>query len=258
MDYSYIYIENIELDQNAISSANSASQFNAGDSRAKDAENIFNKFATQFPIYGELSIRQVEYLAERQTNWAELVTTAYNDILRRCVPVTIAGLSNDNPDKGGRLAGGEQTVSTEWHWKMECFLENTRKTLDELTPLDKQLESIRNGEMRFGEAISSDDKNAVLKLRAKLVYLQENQNTMKAVNSYYRKYKTLDGCTDISRKTAAELYNKMKTRSRRIEAEPFESYMLQNNKAEILNVKRKIIELQKQQSTEAKRNNCAS
>lgn len=254
MDYSYIYIENIELNQNAISSANNASQFNAGDVRARDAENEFKKFAEQFPIHGELTVKQVEYLAERQAKWAELVTTAYNDILHRrasWVPVTVAGPSKYNSNKMGKLADRELEASGEWHEKMARFLENTGKTLEELTPLDKQLERIRNGNMRYGEVISSDDENAVLKLQAKLENLQESQELMKTVNAYYRTNKTLEGCPGITEKTAAEIQAAMKN-SWRTNSKPFESYALQNNNAEIHRTKDRIAELQKRQSMESK------
>lgn len=46
--------------------------------------------------------------------------------------------------------------------------------------------------------ISADDPQAVQKLEAKLEKLQAAQDTMKAVNAYYRKHKTLDGCPNLS------------------------------------------------------------
>ena len=45
--------------------------------------------------------------------------------------------------------------------------------------------------------ISADDPNAVSKLESKLAKLEALQETMKAVNAYYRKHKTL---------TAAPIY----------------------------------------------------
>ena len=42
--------------------------------------------------------------------------------------------------------------------------------------------------------ISSDDENALQKLRAKLARHEREQEEMKAINAYYRKHGTLDGC----------------------------------------------------------------
>ena len=42
--------------------------------------------------------------------------------------------------------------------------------------------------------ISADEPGAVDKLKAKLERLEAFQDKMKAVNAYYRKHKTLDGC----------------------------------------------------------------
>ena len=46
--------------------------------------------------------------------------------------------------------------------------------------------------------ISADALNAVSKLESKLAKLEQAQETMKAVNAYYRKNKTLDGCPHLS------------------------------------------------------------
>mgnify|MGYP002937886134 CR=1 FL=1 len=45
--------------------------------------------------------------------------------------------------------------------------------------------------------ISADDPQAVQKLEKKLESLEKSQETMKAVNAYYRKHKTLDGCPHL-------------------------------------------------------------
>ena len=41
-------------------------------------------------------------------------------------------------------------------------------------------------------------KRQVQKLEKKLESLEKSQETMKAVNAYYRKHKTLDGCPHLS------------------------------------------------------------
>ena len=46
--------------------------------------------------------------------------------------------------------------------------------------------------------ISADEPDAIGKLKAKVASLEKLQDTMKAVNAYYRKHKTLDGCPYLS------------------------------------------------------------
>ena len=96
--------------------------------------------------------------------------------------------------------------------------------------------------------ISADDPEAVSKLEAKLEKLQQFQETMKAVNAYYRKNKTLDGCPDLSAEDIAKLKAEM-ARNWRAEPKPYESYALSNNNASIRQVKARIEELKKQAET---------
>ena len=97
--------------------------------------------------------------------------------------------------------------------------------------------------------ISADDPEAVNKLRVKLEKLEEFQLTMRSVNAYYRKHKTLDGCPDLSAEDIEELKAKM-ARSWRANPKPYESYTLANNNATIRQTKARIEELKKQAETE--------
>ncbi|SFH33313.1 Antirestriction protein (ArdA) [Lachnospiraceae bacterium NLAE-zl-G231] len=87
--------------------------------------------------------------------------------------------------------------------------------------------------------ISADDPQAVKKLEDKLEKLEQLQETMKTVNAYYRKHKTLDGCPGLS----AESIDKIKAgmaSSWRTEPKPFESYELSNNNQEIHRIRDRI------------------
>lgn len=87
--------------------------------------------------------------------------------------------------------------------------------------------------------ISADDPQAVKKLQDKLEKLEQLQETMKSVNAYYRKHKTLDGCPHLS----AEMLEKLQAGmagSWRKEPKPFESYQLSNNNQEIHRLKDRI------------------
>ena len=93
--------------------------------------------------------------------------------------------------------------------------------------------------------ISADDPQAVQKLEKKLAGLEKAQETMKAVNAYYRKHKTLDGCPHLS----AESIEKMKADMAsqwHIEDKPYPTWALSNNSAEIRRVKDRIKSLSQQ------------
>ena len=95
--------------------------------------------------------------------------------------------------------------------------------------------------------ISADDPQAVQKLEKKLAGLEKAQETMKAVNAYYRKHKTLDGCPHLSsesiEKTKADMSSQW-----HIEDKPYPTWALSNNNAEIRRVKERIksLSLQKE------------
>lgn len=69
------------------------------------------------------------------------------------------------------------------------------KNMQEWQDIKGLLEKIR---ITGTGGISADDPNAVVKLESKLVDLEKSQETMKAVNAYFRKNNTLDGCTLMS------------------------------------------------------------
>ena len=97
--------------------------------------------------------------------------------------------------------------------------------------------------------ISADDPTAIDKLKAKLRGLEALQDKMKAVNAYYRKHGTLEGCSQLS----AEEIEKLKAgmaRSWRSEPKPYEGYLLTNNSAVIRQTKKRIEELSHKAETE--------
>ena len=86
---------------------------------------------------------------------------------------------------------------------------------------------------------------AVAKLESKLASLESVQEKMKAVNAYYRKHKTLDGCPDISEDVLIKLKSGMES-SWRTDEKPYPSWALSNNNAEIRRVKERIASLTRQ------------
>ena len=93
--------------------------------------------------------------------------------------------------------------------------------------------------------ISADDPQAVKKLESKLASLEKSQETMKAVNAYYRKHKTLDGCPHLPPEQLEKLKADM-AGTWHLEDKPFATWALSNNSAEIRRVKDRIKSLSQQ------------
>ena len=109
----------------------------------------------------------------------------------------------------------------------------------EYSEIEKLLDKIRSTG-RGG--ISADDDLAVEKLTKKLEGMESQQTMMKAVNAYYRKHKTLEGCPELT----AEQVEKVKAsmfQDWRKDPVPFPSYLLTNNNANIRRVRQRIEEL---------------
>ena len=152
-----------------------------------------------------------------------------NSIDTRCPSVMVAGGSNFP-------VGKKQ--------KQNAAMDKAMEEYQEIQGILHKIKSVGMG------GISADDPQAVEKLRKKLAGLEEMQATMKAVNAYYRKHKTLDGCTLLS----AEQIEKLKvamSRSWRADPKPFESYALSNNNATIRATRARIEELEKRQTEPA-------
>lgn len=98
--------------------------------------------------------------------------------------------------------------------------------------------------------VSSDDGNALAKLRTNLERREQAQEKMKAVNAYYRKSGTLQGCPLLTPEDTAKLEVEM-SRSYRQSPKPYESFLLSNNNAEIRRLRARIEELEQRQAAPA-------
>ena len=96
--------------------------------------------------------------------------------------------------------------------------------------------------------IRQDDPQAIPKLQKKLDGLEKAQETMKAVNAYYRKHGTLDGCPHLSPESLENLKADMAS-SWHYEKKPFQSWELSNNNAEIRRVRQRIESLTRAKET---------
>lgn len=95
-------------------------------------------------------------------------------------------------------------------------------------------------------AISSDDPEALTKLKEKLAGLQGFQSYAKRYNAYYRKHGTCKGFEDVSDEAAAKLDAEIASAYSWCKA-PFASFTLQNNNANIRRVKERIATLEKKE-----------
>ena len=96
--------------------------------------------------------------------------------------------------------------------------------------------------------IRQDDPQAIPKLQKKLDGLVKEQETMKAVNAYYRKHGTLDGCPHLSPENLEKLKADMVS-GWHYEKKPFQSWELSNNNAEIRRVRQRIESLTRANET---------
>lgn len=105
--------------------------------------------------------------------------------------------------------------------------------------IEDKIRNLLNGK----EVITAGDPEAIEKLKNKLANLEQAQETMKAVNSFYRKYKTLDGCPNLPLEELEKLKISLAI-NWRADPKPFESWALSNNNAEIRRVKERIKNLE--------------
>ncbi|SFE36118.1 antirestriction protein ArdA [Peptostreptococcus sp. D1] len=113
------------------------------------------------------------------------------------------------------------------------------RNMEEWQDIRGLLDKIRSTGMG---GISADDPQAVEKLQSKLAGLEKSQETMKAVNAYYRKHKTLDGCPHLTPEQIEKLKASME-RGYHLEGKPYPTWALSNNSAEIRRVKSRIQDL---------------
>ena len=242
----------LNLNAQGISSANNQSHFDAGSGIAREAQEVYADGLRTFAHQASWTDEQKAYADQRAVEWRALVSKAYNEQLQRraaFVPVNVAGPANYPAARMQKRVDMIFKKSREWSDKMQRFQDNTKATLRSMTPLDKQLAYYRAG--RWNDAISADDPHAVEKLRARLEGLQADQERMKAINAHYRKHGTAKGCPDVSNAQAEKIDHSVDNRQSYQQAQPFQSWALTNNNANIRRIKARIEQLEKLQQSAA-------
>jgi len=181
----------------------------AADIAEKQKEKVSSIYHKKIDYYLDLYARK---LAENLNKNYEIGT--------RCPSVMIVGAGNF-PVK-----------------KKEKQINAWNKNMQEYREIQNILEKIKGIGMA---GISSDDTEAIQKLKEKLLHLEETQENRKAVNVYYKKNKTLEGCNILTEEEQNDLTDYME---RQNITKPYSSFELSNNNANIRRVKERIKELE--------------
>lgn len=103
--------------------------------------------------------------------------------------------------------------------------------------------------MMQNHVIYSDDPQAVEKLQARLDKLTAMHARMKEINAYFRKHATALGCPGLSDAEATKLDRRVQE-GYSWEKQPYPSYVLSGNTAEMRRLRQRIEEVSRTQSTE--------
>lgn len=150
----------------------------------------------------------------------------YHEIGTRCPSVMIAGAANFSAKKKEK--------------QMNAYRKNAQE-YEEIQEILYKIKGIGMG------GISSDNPKAMEKLKEKLFTLEQNQEQMKQVNAYYKKHKTLEGCSLLSEAEKKHLTSYIE-KDYNAEKRPYNSFTLTNNNAKIKHTKERIAELEKKDS----------
>ena len=211
--------------------------------RAKDANSFFDYKQGSATAEYRHYVDEAVQLAERQKRrvdpmYHEKIDSLLDTYARKLAANMNKGYEIDARVPSILIAGGSNFPTRKKEKQNAARDSNYREWQDIQGLLDK----IRSTGMG---GISADDPQAVQKLEKKLESLEKSQETMKAVNAYYRKHKTLDGCPHLSPEQLEKLKADMAS-SWHLGDKPFATWALSNNSAEIRRVKDRIKSLSQQ------------
>lgn len=140
------------------------------------------------------------------------------------------------------LIAGPANFPTRKKEKQNAARDRNMEEWREIQEILNKIRSVGTG------GISADDPDAVGKLKKKLENLEELQETMKLVNSYYREKGTLDRCPFLTPEQTDQLNSDMESGWHYGKA-PYLPWQLSNNNAEIRRVRQRIEELERKAET---------
>ena len=230
-------MERYKINENIAKQAKELNSFN--DYKPNSATNSYNSYLNKFEQevdelikrypdnVNDEALQLIEYYKDRYSKKLAFAINKSNSIEARMPSIMISGAGNFNYRKKER-----QNQARESFWKEygDLFSED-----------NYYFNKIRT--IITNKVIFSDDAMAIEKIEAKIDKLTELQNKMKNVNTYYKKHKSLDGCEDISEDNARKLLQHLADYP--YLQQPFPSYELTNNNANIRRLKERVESLKK-------------
>ena len=216
--------------------------------RANDANSYRDYAAGSATAEYRQMVDQAAVLAQRQKERVDPMYHEKIDALLDTYARKLAANLNDHYAIEARVpsilvAGGSNFPVAKKHKQNAARDRNMQEWQDVQGILDK----IRSTGMG---GISADDPQAVAKLEAKLAKLEATQETMKAVNAYYRKHKTLDGCPHLTPEQIDKLKADMAQSWHLDKSRPYQSFVLSNNNAEIRRIRARIEQVRQHEDTQ--------
>lgn len=220
--------------------AKQAKELNSfSDYKTNSATNEYNNYLDRFEKnidelikrypnnINEDALQLIEYYKDKYAKKLAFAINKNNSIDARMPSIMISGAGNFNFRKKEKQ---NQARDSFWKEYGDLFSED-----------NYYFNKIRT--IITNKVIFSDDALAIEKLEAKIDKLTELQNKMKNVNVYYKKHKTLDGCEDISPDNARKLLQHLADYP--YLQQPFPSFELTNNNANIRRLKERVESLKK-------------
>lgn len=131
------------------------------------------------------------------------------------------------------IAGGAGVQRGKKEKQMEAARKNNQSWQEIQGILDKIRSTGKGG-------ISADRENALALLEEKLKAREARQEQMKEVNAFYRKHQTLEGCEAL---TEAQIHERIQFMEDMRQKNPYSTYTLANNSAEIRRLRKRIGEI---------------
>lgn len=236
MERTYYSIN--EQTARAANYVNSFSEYKEGSATAKYRHNVdkvydvVERIAEEKPHLLERAMR----MAER---YSRKLSIYYNDYYRNeasCPSILISGGGNFPVKKKEKQNSRRDSLHKEWE-----YLDSYANKIGHLLTME--------------QPILSGDERAVELLQEKLDGMVETQELMKAVNAYYRKEKTLDGCPNLTQEEIEMLKAEMASSYHWADV-PYLPYMLTNNNANIKRTRDRLEGLKKVKEAGSQETEC--
>ncbi len=220
---------NYQINENMAARAKSMMSFN--DYKKGSATNEYRKLIDEASTIAEQQKSKVDSMYHEKIDYyfhlyaRKLAQNlnGFHEIGTRCPSVLITGAGNFPVKKKEK--------------QMNAYRKNAQE-YEEIQEILYKIKGIGMG------GISSDNPKAMEKLKEKLFTLEQNQEQMKQVNAYYKKHKTLEGCSLLSEAEKKRLTSYIE-KDYNAEKRPYNSFTLTNNNAKIKHTKQRIAELEK-------------